>query len=578
MKKILIFLTGIVMPLLCLAQSKAGKIDSLLRTYHSVSRFNGNVLVAEKGKVLLQQSYGYQNAEAKLLNNAQTIFQVGSVTKQFTAVIILKLAEQGKLSLSDKLSKYFPGFIKGDSITIHQVLNHTSGIYNYTDDPSFMQNGVVKPITESAMFTLFEHRNLDFSPGTSYKYSNSGYYLLGSLIKKITRKPYEQVVREMIFAPLKMEHSGFDFARLQNPNKAQGYLLINDEEIKKDRLVDSTVSYAAGSMYSTTGDLLKWYNGLLSNKIINHHSLSKAFTPYLNHYGYGWVIDSVYNRKAVHHNGGIFGFTSNVYSIEADRICIIMLTNTVNTPVDKITADIVSILYNKPVLFPEKRTAVEIPRDTMRRYFGVYEFDQNFRMKIFSSGGKMYAQRINDADKFEIYYYKPGNFFLKKMDARLAFSQFQHNSYQKLTLHQSPVNMDATLIKAMPYELYDTVMQLDETFFNAYNNRNIDVIKTMFDSSLIFYHDKTGVTGYWQNVNIFQQNFMKQTVMRRELKAGTAEVYPIEGYGALETGTSNFYFTEPGQEERYSNSPKFVHLWRRTAAGWKLATVISYDH
>jgi len=255
-----------------------------------------------------------------------------------------------------------------------------------------------------------------------------------------------------------------------------------------------------------------------------------------------------------------------------------MLTNTVNTPVDKITADIISILYNKPVLFPEKKMAVEIPRDTMRRYFGIYEFDPNFRMKIFSSGNKMYAQRINDADKFEIYYYKPGNFFLKRMDAQLEFSQFEHNSYQKLTLHQAPRNMDARLIEATPYELYDTIMQLDETFFNGYNNRNIDVLKTMFDTSLVFYHDKTGVTNYTQNIFTFQQNFMKKTVMRRALKAGSAEVYPIEGYGALETGSSIFYVTEPGQEERYSNSPRFVHLWRRTEAGWKLAKVISYDH
>jgi CubicO group peptidase (beta-lactamase class C family) len=421
MKIRLLLLLAFIIQYPCYAQTKTEKIDELLRTYHALGQFNGNALVLEKGKVILHSGYGYQNVEDKTLNYSKSIFQIGSITKQFTAAIILKLAEQGKLKLTDKLSNYYPAFTKADSITIHQILSHTSGIPNYTDDQSFMQNEVTMPVTEERMLALFSKKPLDFSPGSQFNYSNSGYYLLGAIIRKVTGKPYEQVVREMIFKPLGMNSSGFDFAHLINADKATGYGSFGDEEIHKERMVDSTVSFSGGSIYSTTGDLLKWNYGLLNNKIISRKSLDKAFAIYKNNFGYGWVIDSASGQKAVYHNGSIPGFTSNIYRIEKDNVCIILLNNTANSQIDEITKGIVNILYNKTYKLPVLRFAIDLPAAEAKKYLGTFELSPDFKLKVFEENGKLYAQRLGEDQWFRIYYYKENHFFLKKMDAQLEF-------------------------------------------------------------------------------------------------------------------------------------------------------------
>jgi CubicO group peptidase (beta-lactamase class C family) len=403
------------------AQTKTENINELLRTYHALGQFNGNALVLEGGKVILQSGYGYQNVDDKTLHYPKTIFQIGSVTKQFTATIILKLAQQGKLKLTDKLSKYYPAFIKADSISIHHLLSHTSGVYNYTDDGAFMQNEVTTPVTEQRMLDLFSKKELDFSPGTQFKYSNSGYYLLGAIIQKVTHQSYEQVVREMIFQPAGMTHSGFDFAHLKSSDKATGYASLQDDEIHKDRMVDSSVSFSGGAIYSTTGDLLKWHYALLNNKIISRVSLDKAFTVYKDGFGYGWVIDSVAGKKAVYHNGSIPGFTSNIYRIEKNDVCIILLNNTGNPQIDEITKGIVYILYGKPYTLPVLRVAVNLPAEEVQKYPGVFEFSPDFKLKIYTKDDKLYAQRVGEDQSFRIYYYKENHFFLKKMDAQLEF-------------------------------------------------------------------------------------------------------------------------------------------------------------
>lgn len=435
-----LILVGIFLQISCFAQSKIEKIDELLRTHHALGNFNGNALVLEKGKIILELGYGYQDIDSRILNNAKTIFQIGSVTKQFTAAIILKLAEQNKLGLTDRLSKYYPRFIKGDSITIHHLLSHTSGVYNYTNDEEFMQHEVTKPVTEERMFDLFSKKGLDFSPGSQFNYSNSGYYILGSIIQKVSGKPFEQVVREMIFQPLSMTHSGFDFAHLGSQNKAIGYASLNDNEIHKERMVDSSVSFSGGSIYSTAGDLLKWHYGLLTNKVLPRKSLEKAFAVYKNGFGYGWVTDSVYGKLAVYHNGSIPGFTSNIYRIESDNTCIILLNNSANSQIDQITTGIVSILYNKLYTLPDVKLTIELPEAAAGKYFGDYAFNPDFKLKIFSEGGKFYAQKSGEDQRFRMYYYKPDHFFLKKMDAQLEFRE----EGKILILHQSGKEMIAT--------------------------------------------------------------------------------------------------------------------------------------
>src|SRR6186997_2017452 len=254
MKKILILVAALCMVHLNFAQ-EADKLDALINAYAKMYKFNGAALVAKNGVILLNKGYGYRDAENKVANNEQTIFQLGSVTKQFTSAVILKLQEEKKLSVSDKLSKYFPGYPKGDSITIEHLLTHTSGIYNYTNDGDFMTTEVTKPASREKMMALFTNKPLDFSPGTSWNYSNSGYSLLGYIIEAVTKKPYYQAVRKYIFTPLHMTHSGFDFTHLKKKEKATGYFSLQGKNATPAPIVDSTVAFSAGAIYSTVGDL-----------------------------------------------------------------------------------------------------------------------------------------------------------------------------------------------------------------------------------------------------------------------------------------------------------------------------------
>src|SRR5450432_2236055 len=193
MKKLLILATALCIINFTFAQNTSGKLDTLINAYAKLYRFNGSALVAKNGTILLNKGYGYRNAADKVLNSEQTIFQLGSITKQFTSAVILKLQEEKKLSVSDKVSKYFPQYPKGDSITIEQLLTHTSGVYNYTNDQNFMANEMTKPASREKIMALFKDKPLDFPPGTGWNYSNSGYSLLGYIIEIATGKPYEQV-------------------------------------------------------------------------------------------------------------------------------------------------------------------------------------------------------------------------------------------------------------------------------------------------------------------------------------------------------------------------------------------------
>ncbi|TMI88097.1 MAG: beta-lactamase family protein [Bacteroidetes bacterium] len=336
MKKILILVAAFFIVHLSFAQETA-KLDELISAYAKMYKFNGAALVAKNGVILLNKGYGYRNAADKIANTEQTVFQLGSITKQFTSAIILKLQQEKKLSVSDKLSKYFPGYPKGDSITIEHLLSHTSGIFNYTNDEKFMENEITKPSSREKIMALFKDKPLDFSPGTAWNYSNSGYSLLGYIIEDVTKMPYEKVVRKYIFTPLQMTHSGFDFTHLKNKEKATGYFKLDDKEIVPAPIVDSTIAFSAGAIYSTTGDLYLWHKALQQNKILLKEQQEKAYTPVKNKYGYGWSIDSVEGKRRVSHGGGIHGFVTNISRVPEDDICIVLLSNTSNPAISEIT-------------------------------------------------------------------------------------------------------------------------------------------------------------------------------------------------------------------------------------------------
>ncbi|MEO7692753.1 MAG: serine hydrolase, partial [Chryseolinea sp.] len=291
-------------------------------------------------------------------NQPDTKHRLGSITKQFTSMLIMQLVEQGKLRLDVPISTYVPDYPKknGDVITIHHLLTHSSGTPNMTDFPGFMNNISHNSYSPAKLVELFADSTLRFEPGKKFEYSNSGYILLGYIIEKVTGKSYEQVLQENIFTPLKMNNTGYDHHRTVLKNRAIGYekngwLYVNSD------FIDMSVPYAAGSLYSTVEDLYLWDQALYGNQLLKKENMDLLFTKHIStgwgHYGYGWNIGEMpigntsERVETVGHGGGINGFNTQLTRILSDKSFIVLLNNTGGAPLNNITNAIAAILYDK---------------------------------------------------------------------------------------------------------------------------------------------------------------------------------------------------------------------------------------
>jgi CubicO group peptidase (beta-lactamase class C family) len=374
MKKLFILIVIAVSGMRCFAQQDLSTtLDSMLTIYSNCNKFNGSVLIAKAGKILLEKGYGYKNVAGKTRNDATTIFQVGSITKEFTATVILKLLTQKRLSLQDHIGKYFPGFPSGDSITIKNLLTHTSGIFNYTDVFDFWKQSNI-PATEQMVLDTLRSKKLLFSPGTKFSYSNSNYMLLAYIIRKVTGEPYETVVRNLIFKQLGMIHSGFDFTHLKNAGKATGYWNFSAAGYTEGPPNDSSEFIGSGSMYSSVGDLYKWHRALQNGKVLDKTILAFAYKPAKGPYGCGWELDSTAGKETVGHQGRMFGFEALMRRVPADDIFIILLNNHSDGPwLDSIARITMAILYNQPYSLPE--SPLRLSQEKLARYAGTFGAD-----------------------------------------------------------------------------------------------------------------------------------------------------------------------------------------------------------
>lgn len=390
MKKIFVIAYILLANSLLAQDSTKIKLEELLNAYAKLNRLNGSVLVAKQGVVILQKGYGIKNSVEGSLNDADTKFQIASVTKQFTAAVILKLVELNKMSLNDKLSKYYPGFINGDSISIENLLTHTSGMRNFTEEDSSIQK-----TNEALMVAYLKTLKPDFAPGSSWHYSNSGYVMLGFIIQKVCGTSYWQAVHQYIFDKLQMRHSSFDFANAPG-NKATGYDELDDSVQKRASITDSTAPFAAGAIYSTVKDMYQWHRGLQQYKIVNKILMDKAYTPCAkNNYGYGWQIDSMFGRRVLSHSGAISGFASNFARIPEDDICIVLLSNKSGTTEElmHITEKLLAVLYKQPYSIPVKRKAIAVSETELQQYTGTYEIaDMQLVIEMSINSGSFIAQ------------------------------------------------------------------------------------------------------------------------------------------------------------------------------------------
>jgi CubicO group peptidase (beta-lactamase class C family) len=365
---VIILLAVLLFVNLTFGQSKREQITKLIDTYTAYKTFNGSVLVAENGAIIYKKGFGFANMEWDIPNAPNTKHRLGSITKQFTGMLILQLAEAGKIDLKAPITKYLPDYPKanGDIITTHHLLTHTSGIPNYTSFPGFFQNDSRDPYTPTEFIKTFSEMDLEFTPGKKFNYSNSAYFLLGALIEKISGKSYEQMLQEKIFVPLNMKDSGFDHHATILKNRATGYEK-NGDAFANSKYLDMSIPYAAGSLYSTVEDLYLWDQGLYNNTLLSKTSMDLFFGEHIKamngYYGYGWFIatESLGNTEerieTISHGGGVNGFNTLITRAPSDKSLIVLLNNTGGAPLNAMAKAIRGIMYDKPYDFPKKSVA-----------------------------------------------------------------------------------------------------------------------------------------------------------------------------------------------------------------------------
>lgn len=314
------------------------KIEQYLETLEQP--FSGSVLVHAKGETIFARGYGYANYELDTQNTLMTKYRIGSVTKQFTAVCILILNEQGLIKLGDTVSQYLPDYPDGEKVTIHHLLTHTSGIFNYTNIPEFMTRTMRTHYSTQELIRIFEDIPYEFEPGTAYSYSNSGYHILGYIIEQVTDMSYGEFVQENIFDVLSMNHSGYDSQKKIVKNRASGYIINEALKIENCPFIDMHIPHAAGGLYSTVEDLLIWNTAIHNQTFLSRESYNHLTTPHVKkkeggHYCYGINLynDDIGDKKIreYSHGGGIPGFfAANRCYVDHD-VQLIAITN-INDP------------------------------------------------------------------------------------------------------------------------------------------------------------------------------------------------------------------------------------------------------
>lgn len=314
----------------CQAQDLAKKVDQLAAEGMRESGVPGlSLAVVKDGRVILQRAYGLANLELNVKTTPNTVFEIGSVTKQFTSALVMMMVEEGKLSLSDPISKYLDNLPEAwRQLTISQALHHTTGIRDYLSLGFNMR----KDYSKEELLALVTKAKLEFPPGQSWSYSNSGYYLAGLILEKVSGKTYEELLVERIFKPLGMQDTQvFSPARLI-PGRASGYIKFGNE-MRNAEVLRPSAAYSAGEIVSTSGDLAKWAAAMLERKMLKESSYAALFEPAKLEggrtypYGMGWMLASSNGQPIIHHGGNTYGCSAEVSLFPNQNMAIVVVGN-----------------------------------------------------------------------------------------------------------------------------------------------------------------------------------------------------------------------------------------------------------
>lgn len=312
----------------------AREIDALVREAMQAPAAVGlSVAVAVGDEMVLAEGYGLAEVEHDVPADADTLFRIGSVTKQFTAAAIVRLAEQGKLYIDDDVRSFLPDYpTHGHEVTLRHLLTHTSGIRGYTElGPAFWSDAAVE-LTHDEMVARWKDLPFQFPPGTRWAYSNSGYYLLGMVVEEVSGRTYAEYLAQELFEPLELTHIRYDSNVDIVKNRAQGYRLV-DGVLANDGLIATSRPGAAGALIASAKDLVRWQIALVSGEVVRPESYEEMTTPFLlddnteTKYGFGLMLAELEGRPCVRHGGGIFGFNAELLYLPEERVSVAAISN-----------------------------------------------------------------------------------------------------------------------------------------------------------------------------------------------------------------------------------------------------------
>lgn len=442
--------------------NKTNQLDSLFNRLYILGEFNGNVLIAEHGKVIYEKSFGLANEETKEKLNHETVFELASVSKQFTAMGIVQLQKEGKLSYNDFVSKYIPELKDYENTTIQNLLVHTGGLPDYMQLMMEERGDKTTPVTNQDVITFFQksHPEKEFEPGEKFSYSNSGYVILASIIERVSGKSFENYLKEKIFIPLGMNNT-FVYRRRYQPkeidNYALGYIysdslkrkILPDEEGKSSHYVYLDGMFGDGMVNSNLHDLLKWDRALYTNKLIDDEDKQIIFSSYKTKdsletgYGFGWFInqDSLYG-KIVSHTGRWAGYLTVIErDIDNDKTIIILQNNETNITenIRLIAQNVRKTLYGQPLEKP-----FVVPSKILQKYAGSYMYENGQYGQVYYEFGRLWTN-----NKFQLKPVTETKFVVMgfRPEVTYEFVMNKNGDVEKLRIQQLKEGIDQTVIR-----------------------------------------------------------------------------------------------------------------------------------
>ncbi|CAN7653931.1 serine hydrolase [Massilia sp. LjRoot122] len=414
------------------------RLHATIAPYFPAEAPGGIVLVVKDGQTVLRRAYGMADTTKGVKMAPEMAMRIGSMTKQFTATGILMLADEGKLSVEDEISKYLPDYpTQGKKITIEHLLTHTSGIVSYTGKPGFAQRAP-QDITVAAQIDSFKNDPMQFEPGSTWRYNNSGYYLLGAIIEKVSGQPYHAFLEQRIFAPLGMEHTAYEGYERSKWPSAAGHSPA-EKGFGPARTLGKNQSYAAGELVSTVDDLAKW-DAAVGRKLLKPATWQRAFTSYRlldgkdSNYGYGWEMTLIQGEPTIGHSGSTRGFRSYGLRVPSKGVYVAVLTNGDAGMVvpDVVARRAAAVAIGKPL--PEFRE-IALDAASLDAVAGVYSVDKDTQ-RVFRRDGEFLSLQRNGRGPLVLKPMSANEFFVPDTADWFVFQRDAAGKVTGVTYHQ----------------------------------------------------------------------------------------------------------------------------------------------